>query len=311
MNAKDYEMYPYSGIRTFLRADHVNIDDISDEKGKIGVMGVPFDEGCAYIAGQRFCASAIRDQSLRMSPLGIYDKDEDRCFLADSIQNGEIVDYGDVCIIPTDVEGSLNRTTEMAKKIIDKNKLLVVLGGDHTVSFPLVRAFSEKNIGVIYFDAHFDDLPIEENFKYTNGHPVSHILEMENVKQLVHIGGRTLRDMPYNTKLSDKCTLVSVEEYNDGGGELLDKLLDKDMEYYVSIDIDALDISLVPGCVSGEPGGLLFKDLQNALKHIGRNYKVVGFDMVEVAPTLDTGTQGTAYMAMLLVASFMGYIRDK
>lgn len=311
MKVSDFERYPYCGIPTFLRAEYGKIEKISEYDFQIGVMGIPFDEGCPYKGGQRFCAKAVREQSLRIGPTGIYDKKKKKCYLGDVIQNNDIIDFGDVNIIPTDVEGSLKRTADMAAAIVKNGRFLLALGGDHTVTFPLVSAFDAEAIGVIYLDAHYDDLPISEDFQYTNGHPLSHILNMDHVKQVIHVGGRTMRDVPCNTAESKKCSLIGVNEYLEQRELVWNELVDDSLSYYVSIDIDALDCSLVPGCVSAEPDGFTFQQLNDLLESIAKRARVVGFDLVEIAPDLDVQTQMTSYLGMLLAINFLGKIFDK
>ncbi|MEN3290444.1 MAG: hypothetical protein V7634_4744, partial [Bradyrhizobium sp.] len=77
---------------------------------------------------------------------------------------------------------------------------------------------------------------------------------------------------------------------------------------YVSIDVDALDMSLVPGCVSAEPNGMSYAELRDSLKAIADRHDVAGFDFVEVNPQLDVGTGVTAYLGALTVIEFLGHI---
>jgi agmatinase len=77
---------------------------------------------------------------------------------------------------------------------------------------------------------------------------------------------------------------------------------------YVTIDVDALDISLVPGCVSGEPNGMTYAQLRDALRAIAERLDVAGFDFVEVNPTLDVGTGATSYLGVHTVIEFLGHI---
>ena len=80
---------------------------------------------------------------------------------------------------------------------------------------------------------------------------------------------------------------------------------------YVTIDIDAYDMSLVPGCVSAEPNGFYFDELKKALKSLNDKMNIVGFDFVEVNPKLDVGTNVTSYLGALTVAMFLGFIDEK
>ncbi|MBV8651006.1 MAG: arginase family protein, partial [Alphaproteobacteria bacterium] len=80
---------------------------------------------------------------------------------------------------------------------------------------------------------------------------------------------------------------------------------------YVSIDVDVLDLSLVPGCVSAEPNGMSYAELRDALKAIAEHTHVIGFDFVEVNPQLDVGTGITSYLGAHTVVEFLGHICDQ
>ena len=87
--------------------------------------------------------------------------------------------------------------------------------------------------------------------------------------------------------------------------------LNEGEDCYVSIDVDAYDMSLVPGCVSAEPGGFEFEEIKMILKNISERMNVVGFDFVEVNPLLDVGTGTTSYLGALTVVMFLGFIDAK
>ena len=87
--------------------------------------------------------------------------------------------------------------------------------------------------------------------------------------------------------------------------------LPRDANCYVSIDIDVLDLPLVPGCVSAEPNGMTYSELRDALVAIAEHTNVVGFDLVEVNPQLDVGTGITSYLAAHTILEFLGHICDQ
>ena len=96
----------------------------------------------------------------------------------------------------------------------------------------------------------------------------------------------------------------------NGPGKIINHLPEGE-DCYVSIDVDAYDMSLVPGCVSGEPGGFTFDELKISLQSIARKMNVVGLDFVEVNPSLDVGTGSTSYLGALTVSMFLGFIDEK
>ncbi len=99
-----------------------------------------------------------------------------------------------------------------------------------------------------------------------------------------------------------------MKEFRRLGPEGIANELPQNVSCYVSIDIDVLDISLVPGCVSAEPNGLTYSELAETLKTIANNNKIVGVDLVEVAPNLDVGAGITSYLAAHIIVEFLGQI---
>ncbi len=301
--------YPFTGIPTFLRAPVVPPAQLTGKGFRIGVMGVPFDEGCPFIPGSRFCARAIREQSLRFGE-GYYDHQLKKFMLEKEMKEGLLVDAGDVTILPTDVEGNFKRTTDMARELLDRGLLLVALGGDHSISYPVVRAFREP-LHVIHLDAHADFLPILPGYENTNTHPFRHISEMEHVKSLTQIGYRSIREASGLDSIRAGNRVIGMDEFRDMGEDECLSGIPEESRCYVSIDIDVLDCGLVPGCVSAEPDGMSYPQLRSLLRFIAKKFHVVGFDMVEVCPPLDVPAQTTAYLASQLVVEFLGNICDQ
>lgn len=97
-------------------------------------------------------------------------------------------------------------------------------------------------------------------------------------------------------------------EFRQLGPSGIADVLPEGSPVYVSIDVDVLDLSLVPGCVSAEPNGMSYAELRNTLKSVSERHNVVGFDFVEVNPPLDVGTGMTAYLGALTIIEFLGHI---
>lgn len=308
----NYDVFPFVGVPTFWRAPLVTPENgLAQQPFDIGVLGVPFDEGATYSPGSRFGPRGIRDHSLRVSDLGYYDHQEKRAYLSDPRIKAGLLDFGDVSIIPTDIEGNLHRITEAAKYIVDRDALLVSMGGDHSVTFPLVQAFSEKSIHVIQFDAHPDFLPISPQFEYTNGHPFSQISRLPHVKSLTQVGIRSIRSFDFQTSISEGNRVIDINEARAIGPQGVAESLPAGEDCYISIDIDALDISLTPGCGSAEPDGFTYAQLRDCLSAVAKRNRIVGFDFVEVAPMMDIATQNTSYIAMLTMIELLGKICDQ
>ena len=248
---------PFVGIPTFLRTEYCK--DLARLDAEIAVMGVPFDEGVPFMPGSRFGPRVIREHSLRLTGAGkgFYDLQRKKQFLEHELADGRIVDVGDADILPTNIKGTFDNVTAMVREILDRGAMPLVLGGDHAITYPVVRAYSEP-IHVVHFDAHLDYAPFIHDLEYTNGHAFRHISPMPHVQSLAQVGIRSLRNSRevVEDSLSDGNTIVTMQDFYENGPRSVAEALPKDSKTYVSIDVDVLDISLVPGCVSAEPNGM-------------------------------------------------------
>jgi agmatinase len=303
---------PFVGIPSFLRAPICATADECD--GAIAVMGVPFDEGSPFLAGSRHGPRALREHSLRFvsGAGGYYNPETRKRYLDFELKQGLIVDAGDADIAPTNVERSFATITETAKQLVDRGALLVALGGDHSVTYPLVRAFTEK-LHVIHFDAHSDYAPFVHDLRFTNEHAFRHIASMAHVQSLTQVGIRSLRhseDMVEDS-IQDGNRVITMGEFRRATPAGIAKLVPEHAACYVSIDVDVLDLSLIPGCVSAEPNGMSYAELRDSLKAIAERANVIGFDFVEVNPELDVRTGITSYLGAHTVVEFLGHICDQ
>jgi agmatinase len=301
--------FPFVGIPSFLRSTICT--SLGELDADIAVMGVPFDEGSIFMPGMRFAPRSIREHSIRFGAggRGYYDPTTRRRYLEHEMAHGRLVDVGDADILPTNVVGTFHNVTEMTRGLLDRGALPVVLGGNHAVAFPVVRGYSEP-LHVVHFDAHLDYLPFIHGLEYTHGHPFRHIAHMPHVQSLTQVGIRSLRAMEQEMSdtLADGNRVVVMEEFQTGGPHALAESLPKDAKVYVSIDIDVLDMSLIPGCVSGEPNGMSYATLRDTLTALAEHTEIVGFDLVEVNPMLDVGTGITSYLAAHTIVEFLGRI---
>ena len=300
----------YSGIPTFLRSKSVR--ELDNFKADYAVVGVPYDEGSPFIGGSRFCARSLREHSLRFGGGALFDIDANKEYLRDSISKDRLVDIGDIDISPSRGDKSMEKLTKTIEILLEKKVLPIVLGGDHTLTFPTVRAY-KKPIHVIQLDAHMDYSEPTEGMKYVNSTSFRLLHQLENVKSLTQIGTRSMRDEKSNVDhaRTNGSNIISVNKARKQGIESLLNGLNKGEDCYVSIDVDAYDMSLVPGCVSAEPGGFQFEEIKRIIKNISERMNVISFDFVEVNPPLDVGTRTTSYLGALTVAMFLGFIDAK
>lgn len=299
--------YPFVGVPTFLRAPLVT--DPSQLDADIAVIGVPTDEGSPFLPGSRFAPRSIREHSLRFGPGGYYDPRLKRSFLDYEMSRRRIADLGDAQVVPTSVEQTFQNITDLVRGVLARGALPVVLGGDHAISFPVVRAY-EQPLYVVHFDAHIDYAPFVHGWEYTNWHVFRQVRRLPTVQGLIQVGIRSLRNPGawIEDSVREGNRVLNMEEFRALGPGGLARLLPQGAPCYVSIDIDALDLSLVPGCVSAEPNGMAYHELRDALFALAEHARIVGFDLVEVNPMLDVGTGVTSYLAAHLVLEFLGCI---
>jgi agmatinase len=302
---------PYVGIASFLRSPIV--EDIATLDAMVAVLGIPFDEGSPFLPGSRMAPRSLREHSLRFAGRpGFYDVDTGRDYLREEVTHGLIADVGDADIFPSNPERTFEGVTELVRALIGRGAMPVVLGGDHSITFSVVRAFDEP-IHVLQFDAHTDYAPITSDLRFTNGHAFRHIAAMPHVTGLTQIGIRSLRTSPEQVAdiRADGNRIITMNDFRKLAPDDIAAMLPEGTRCYVSIDVDALDMSLVPGCVSGEPDGMSYAQLRATLKAIASRLDVVGFDVVEVNPSLDVGTGATSYLGAHTVIEFLGHICDQ
>jgi len=305
-------LYPFVGIPTFLRS--ALCSDLDRLDADVAILGAPTDEGSPFMPGSRFGPRGIREHSMRFGGRGggIYDPQARRHYLEHELAEGRVADVGDAAILPTNVVDSFHNITQLTHRVLDRGALPVVLGGDHAISFPVVRAFTEP-LYVVHFDAHLDYAPFIHGIELTNSHAFRHITKMSHVRGLVQVGIRSLRNTRemLEDSLRDGNRVVTMEEFRDVQGRGLVQSIPRDARVYVSIDVDVLDMPLVPGCVSAEPNGMSYAELRDTLRTLAEHAEIVGFDVVEVNPLLDVPTGITSYLAAHTTIEFLGCICDQ
>ena len=301
--------FPFVGIPSFLRAPICT--DLGRLDAAIALLGVPTDEGSPFKGGSRFGPRALREHSLRFAGdgQGYYDPETRQSYLVAEMTEAMIADCGDVDVWPTDVKQTFENVSATMVEILDAGAFPVVIGGDHSITYPVARAFTEP-MHILHFDAHTDYAPFIHDLRFTNGHAFRHLAPMPHVLSLSQIGIRSLRHAKgwVEDSIGDGNRVVTMTEFAKIGPRGIAELVPRGAKCYVSIDVDVLDISLVPGCVSAEPNGMSYAALRDCLRAIAEHTTVVGFDFVEVNPELDVGTGVTAYLGAHTVIEFLGWI---
>ena len=299
--------YPFVGVPTFLRAPLTG----SAQGARFAVLGVPTDEGSPFIPGSRFGPRRIREQSMRFSSGADsrFDVRVGRRLLDIPVGSPDLVDVGDAEVVAADPSTTAANITTAVRAIVAAGAVPVVLGGDHSITHPVVQAF-DGPLHVVQFDAHLDYAKARDTDRYSNAHAFRQISTMDSVSALIQVGIRSLRTEAglYEDSLADGNRIVPPAELRDIEAEGVARLVPERARCFVSIDVDALDMPLVPGCVSAEPGGLTYAELRDTLVAIAGRAEIVGMDLVEVNPMVDTAAGATAYLAAHLLVEALDAI---
>ena len=299
---------PFVGVSTFAKRELVT--DWSQINADVAVLGAPFDFGTQWRAGARFGPRGIRDASTLFSfgHSGAYDHEDDVTYLSEDVK---IVDIGDADIIHTDTIESHKNIEKGVRSILKAGALPVVLGGDHSVNIPCVNAFSDSGpIHILQIDAHLDFVDERHGVKYGHGNPMRRAAEKNYVTGLTQVGIRNVSSTSkegYEDAKAMNSDILSVRETRKIGPKNLVGRIPKNSNVYVTIDIDAFCPSIAPGTGTPSQGGFLYYEVLEILQHLSKQNKVVGIDLVEVAPDYDHSGSTTILAAQILL-NFLGFI---
>jgi len=297
----------FAGINTFLKAPYC--EDIHGVgKYDVAIVGAPFDMGTTYRPGCRFGPQAVR----RISAL------YDAYSLDLAVDLGEelsLCDAGDIFVIPSNIEKSFDQIDRAVSFVYGEGVFPVVIGGDHSIGYPDVRAIApyiDGRVGIIHLDRHIDlqERDMDERMHTT---PWFHATNIPNAPptNLVQMGiGGWYGSRPGLKVARDRDTTVitinDVEELGvEKAVEIALEVAWKDADaVYLSFDIDSIDAGFVPGTGSPEPGGLLPREALKALRMIARE-GICGFEVVEIAPPYDVSDM-TAQLGCRAIMDVLG-----
>ena len=287
----------YAGALSFMRRKYTR-----DLKGvDLVVTGVPLDTATTNRPGARFGPRAVRAASTVMAWTRPYGLD------FDPFDKLAVVDYGDCLFDFGRPEGVPDEITNHAAEIIGQGPALLSIGGDHFVSFPLLRAHAEKYgapLSLIHFDAHSDTWA-DEDGRIDHGTMFFHAAKQGLVdpSQSVQIGLRTHNDDTLGFNILDG---PWVHEH--GVRQVIEETrrIVGNKPVYLTFDIDCLDPSYAPGTGTPVCGGLTTAQAMSIIRGL-RGINLVGMDLVEVAPAYDVGeitALAGAHLAMEMIAVY-------
>ena len=299
---------------TFFGVPGVRV--LRDLAAQVAFLGVPFDAGTpqpgnrtGQAAGPEAARRSSRDQFAygADASLGWHDVEVGH----DRLVGVTMADVGDVVIQGSQLRANFDRMTEAVRRIVGSGALPVAVGGDHSISFPLVRGMEPVGeIDVVYLDAHADFLDEVDGSRCSGASEMRRIRELPFVRNVTALGIRNVDRAELDGMKEMGVRWATARELiEDRGADAVADLLPHSQRIYVSIDLDVLDISLTPGHSLPEPGGLSYRQLHAVLDQIARRGTVVGFDVVELNPALDAG-EVTARTAAWLITHFLSEIFD-
>ena len=264
-----------------------SIDDY--EASDTVIIGVPMDFTVSFRPGTRMGPQQIRTVSYGIEEYSFYSNKD--------LKDFSYYDGGDIALPFGNVQGSIEIIEKVAQKVIEDKKFGIYLGGEHLVSWPLIKAYAEKypQLAVLHFDAHAD---LREDYA---GEANSHATVIRKVCE--KIGGKNVYQ--FGIRSGDK----TEYEYGKANtnmfiNQILDPLHKVTKEIgnrpvYITIDIDVVDPAYAPGTGTPEPGGCTSKEIIDAILMM-KDLNVIGMDLVEVSPVNDP-TDRTAILAAKLV----------
>ncbi len=264
--------------------------------------------------GADFAPDEIRKYSLYYSihhNRGFYPEIDKELIIFDQIK---AVDYGNVTVVQEDTLETLRRASEKVSHIVDVGALPIVLGGDHTIPFPVLRAIlekREKKIGLITFDAHMDFSNTPEYWASSEWAKTFELGKL-SPKNMVQIGIRSNRSTQYEINVAKLLgvRVFTIDEVKARGidsvmREAIDIANDGTDGIYASLDIDVMEPSLVPAQKAPEFWGLTMDEIIPALHQVSRE-KLIGYDVCEMTPDYDVNGMGAQFCARTVVEILAG-----
>ena len=287
----------FGQIATFMRLPHVRDASALD----VALVGIPYDGGTSYRPGARFGPRGIREQSSLIRPWHPVLK-------VHPFERLRVADCGDVDVAPIAIEPTYAAITKRLDTVIAAGATPVCVGGDHSITLPILRAVARRHgpVGLVHFDAHPDTWDEYYGSKFSHATPFRRAIEERLVDphRMIQLGIRGPLYGPEDFALQDAhgIEVVRIEAIKEHGtawaAERLGRL--RGGPVYCSFDIDAVDPAYAPGTGTPEVGGLTSYEALVLVRALA-GQALVGADVVEVSPPYDGPGQITALLAANLL----------
>ncbi|MGR3319117.1 MAG: agmatinase, partial [Candidatus Anammoxibacter sp.] len=274
------------------------------QDSKVVIVGIPYDGTATYQSGSKYGPDATLKASVNIETFdeicgNIYDV---------GISTAGILNLTDVYTVPEKV---VNRIYLMCKRLLDDDKFVVTIGGEHSITCGVVKAYKEKygRISVLQLDAHLDLMDSYGGSKYNHACVMRRIID-DNDCRVVQVGARVISEEENNYIKQTKRDLnifraKDIYNNSDWVKQAIDSLGDV---VYITIDLDVFDPSLMPATGTPVPGGLDWYGTLDFLSSVYKEKKVVGFDVTELKPI--PGNEAPNFLTADLIYKNIGFYKE-
>ena len=291
----DFDLPTYVGAVSFMNLPWItDAAELRARKADVAIIGAPFDDAVSHRSGARFGPRAIRQAQYTSGSINSLQLDVEPFEVLD------VVDAGDANIIPAWIDRAHALIYRKVREVAETGAIPIVLGGDHSITWPSASAVAEVrrpgSIGIVHFDAHADTANDDWGVLAGHGTPMRRLVESGAVKgrNFVQVGLRGYWPPVETFKWMQEQGLRYhfMHEIEERGAEAviaqaIDEALDGPDSIYLSLDIDVIDPGLAPGTGTPEPGGMLTREVLRGIRQIVAAVELAGMDVVEVSPPYD------------------------
>jgi agmatinase len=286
---------------TFMRLPHV----VDPQGLNVAIVGVPFDGGTSYRPGARLAPREIRAQSSLIRPYSYFQK-------VAPFERLNVADVGDIDAPPVSIEKCYDAIEAGIGAIADAGARPIVIGGDHSISLPILRALARRHgpLALVQFDAHIDTWDEYFGGKYFHGTAFRRAIEEGIIDGRrfiqVAIRGPMYSEDDFDFHREHGITMIDIERVKERGIAWAVEQIRRVIQgpAYLTFDIDSVDPAFAPGTGTPEVGGLTSHEAQQLVRGLA-GLPLVGGDIVEVAPLFDGPGQITALLAANLMFEFL------
>ena len=294
----------FSGIKTFMRLPHIKKLDGVD----FAIIGVPSDAGASFRTGQREGPAAIRKVSALL-------RHHNPVLNISPFEYLSGIDFGDLPVVPGYIEEGYKRIEETLFPVVDAGVIPILLGGDHAITLPELRAIAKKHgpVSLLHFDSHSDTVDEYFGKPYNHGTPFRRAVEEDllDVEHSIQVG---LRGSIYSKDHLDipkelGFEVISSEEMREISiKNTIDRIRKRigNTKVFLTFDIDFIDPAYAPGTGTPEIGGFTSGDSLKLIRGL-EGHNIVGFDLVEVLPAYDP-SEITSLLAANIVYEFISLL---